>query len=143
MKISTKGRYAIRIMLDLALNDKGDFIPLKNISERQGISVKYLEQIVTLLQKAGFVKSLRGNNGGYRLTKTPKDYTIGGILRITEGNLVPVSCLADAVNTCPRVDKCLTLPFWTGLQKVIKDYIDGTTLYDLLKGPDGGENFCI
>lgn len=144
MKISTKGRYALRLMIDLALNDNGSFIPLKSISERQDITVKYLEQIITLLQKAGFVKSLRGNSGGYRLAKSAGLYTVGDILRVTEGSLAPVECLEGETNLCPRREKCITLPFWTGLQKVINDYINGTTLQDLIDNAAGGENnFCI
>ena len=108
MKISTKGRYALRLMLDLAINNTGEFIPLKNVSERQDISVKYLEQIITVLVKAGFVKGLRGSRGGYKLAKKPEDYTVGMILRLTEGSLAPVACLDDEVNTCERACDCIT-----------------------------------
>ena len=109
MKISTKGRYALRLMLDLALNNTGEYIPLKSVSERQEISVKYLEQIITTLVKAGFVKGLRGSKGGYKLAKEPDEYTVGMILRLTEGSLAPVACLDDEVNTCDRCDDCITL----------------------------------
>lgn len=144
MKISTKGRYALRIMIDLALHDEGSFIPLKSIAERQDITVKYLEQIITLLQRAGFVKSLRGNSGGYKLSKPAKEYTVGDVLRITEGSLTPVGCLDDAINQCPRSCKCATLTFWEGLQKLINDYVDGVTIFDLMSAKvDGENNFCI
>lgn len=133
MKISTKGRYALRVMLDLAIYDTGEFIPLKAIAERQGITVKYLEQIVPLLNKAGYLKSSRGNNGGYRLAKDPKEYTAGDILRITEGSIAPVACLEDEPNQCERKEFCMTLPFWQGLYNVINDYVDSVTLEDLVE----------
>lgn len=132
MKISTKGRYALRLMLDLALNDTGEYIPLKDISQRQGITVKYLEQVINLLKKAGFVVSFRGNNGGYRLARKPADYTIGDILRVAEGSLAPIACLDGEVNTCSRSSICPTLKFWTGLNDVINDYVDNYTLQQLL-----------
>lgn len=141
MKISTKGRYAIRLMLDLALNDKGEFIPLKDISERQNITIKYLEQIISLLQKAGFLQSNRGNTGGYRLAFSPSYYKIGAILRVTEGSLSPISCLEDKTNTCVRSETCLTLPFWSGLEKVINEYVDKYTLADLMN--QNGNNYSI
>ena len=100
MKISTKGRYALRIMIDLAQHDEGEAIPLKEISERQGITLKYMEQIMPLLTRAGYVRSFRGNNGGYLLSKEPSDYTVGDILRTTEGPLAPIACLEDTPNRC-------------------------------------------
>ena len=102
MKISTKGRYALRIMIDLAQHDEGEAIPLKEISERQGITLKYMEQIMPLLTRAGYVRSFRGNNGGYLLSKAPADYTVGMILRLTEGSLAPVACLEDGADICER-----------------------------------------
>lgn len=102
MKVSTKGRYAIRVMLDLAVNDTGEYIPLKEVAERQGITLKYLEQIIILLKRAGYLKSSRGNGGGYKLSKAPEEYGIGDILRTTEGNLSPTVCLEDEKNMCPR-----------------------------------------
>lgn len=133
MKISTKGRYALRFLLDLTLhNDKG-YVTLKEISERQGISLKYLEQIVSLFQKSGCLKSARGPSGGYRLAKNPSDYTIGSILRITEGSLAPIACLDSAINECPRQASCSTLSFWMGLQQAIDNYVDNVTLEDLAK----------
>ena len=132
MKISTKGRYALRVMLDLAINNTGEYIPLKEISERQGITVKYMEQIIPLLKRAGFLKSTRGNNGGYKLSHSPKDYTVGDILRAAEGSLAPVACLEDDENQCERSTICPTLKFWTGLEKTVNDYVDSVTLQDLL-----------
>lgn len=133
MKISTKGRYALRLMLDLALNNTGEFIPLKTVSERQEISVKYLEQIITTLVKAGFVKGLRGSKGGYKLAKNPEDYTVGMILRLTEGSLAPVACLEDDVNTCERCDDCITLELWKKLYDAINSVVDNMTLEDLIE----------
>ncbi len=124
MKISTKGRYALRLMLDLAEHNTGEYISLKDISERQNVTVKYLEQIVTSLTRAGFLRSQRGNNGGYRLARQPSEYTIGEILRVMEGNLEPIACLENYPNDCPRAEECVTLPFWIGLSKVINDYHD-------------------
>lgn len=133
MHISTKGRYALRLMLDLAENQQSDVnIPLKKIADRQQISVKYLEQIITVLSKAGFVKSIRGSQGGYRLAMEAKDYTVGMILRLTEGSLAPVSCLDDEVNQCPRSEYCQTLYVWKKLDKAISDTVDGITLQDIL-----------
>lgn len=133
MKISTKGRYALRLMLDLAINNTGEFIPLKNVSERQNISVKYLEQIITTLVKAGFVKGLRGSKGGYKIAKKPEDYTVGMILRLTEGSLAPVACLDDDVNTCERCDDCITLKLWRDLYNAINNVVDNVTLADLIE----------
>lgn len=145
MKISTKGRYALRVMLDLAINNTGEYIPLKDISERQNITVKYMEQIISLLKKSGFLKSTRGNGGGYRLSKAPEDYTVGDILRVAEGSLAPVACLEDEENQCERSSICATLKFWTGLDKAINDYVDSVTLQDLLEEHQSliGSNYII
>ena len=145
MKISTKGRYALRVMLDLAINNTGEYIPLRDISERQNITVKYMEQIISLLKKSGFLKSTRGNGGGYRLSKAPDDYTVGDILRAAEGSLAPVSCLEDEENQCERSSICPTLKFWTGLDKTINDYVDSVTLQDLLEEHQSliGNNYII
>ncbi len=132
MKISTKGRYALRLMIDLAKQNADSYIPLRDISQRQGISAKYLEQIVVQLSRAGFVQATRGAQGGYRLTKPASQYTVGAILRITEGSLAPVSCLVSAQNNCDRAGQCATLSFWRGLYDVINNYVDSTTLADLL-----------
>lgn len=133
MKISTKGRYALRLMLDLAQHDAGGYIPLRDISRRQGISAKYLEQIVVQLSKAGFVKATRGAQGGYQLAKTPAEYTVGDILRITEGSLAPVACLEHEPIECARASECITLEFWRGLYQAINRYVDGTTLEELVE----------
>jgi Rrf2 family protein len=132
MKISTKGRYALRMLIDLCTASNGKYIALKDIAERQNISKKYLEQIVPSLHKAGILETTRGFQGGYRLAKAPEKCTVGEILRITEGNLAPVSCLQDKENQCPRANDCVTLPIWEGLQTVIADYLDGLTLKDLM-----------
>ncbi len=131
MKISTKGRYALRLMLDLALHENQDPVPLKDVAARQDISLKYLEQIISILQKAGFVRSLRGPQGGYYLAKAPADYTVGSILRLIEGDLCPVACLEDTPNKCPRKETCVTLRLWTELDEAIKGVIDKYTLADL------------
>lgn len=131
MKISTKGRYALRLMLDLAVNDTGGYISLKSIAARQEISEKYLEQIILILNKAGFVKSVRGANGGYRLAKPAQEYTVGMILRLTEGSLAPVACLEDDSNKCPRSGECTTLYVWKKLYEAINGVVDGITLSQL------------
>lgn len=132
MKISTKGRYALRMMIDIAKHSQGQWVPIKEISERQGISVKYLEQIVTSLTKSGLLRSFRGSGGGYMLTRSPEQYTAGQILRTIEGKLAPVACLEDEENLCERKDRCLTLNFWQGLYQVINTYADSVTLLDLV-----------
>jgi Rrf2 family protein len=131
MKISTRGRYALRLMLDLALNGQDQYVTIKSISERQEISGKYLEQIITVLSRAGFVKSVRGSQGGYKLARPAEEYTVGMILRLIEGSMVPVACMEDDPNQCPRCDKCATLDLWKQLDKAISDVIDNTTLADL------------
>ena len=132
MKISTKGRYALRLMLDLAMHHTGNFVPLKAISQRQDISDKYLEQIVHLLSKGGLVQSARGAQGGYRLTREPVEYTVGEILRLVEGSLVPVACL-ECGASCEHTEKCMTIDLYKRMQKAIDDIVDGTTLVDLIK----------
>ena len=132
MLISTKGRYALRMMVDIGLHDTGEYVSLKDISGRQDITVKYLEQIVASLTKAGLLRSQRGNNGGYRLSREPADYRVGDILRVMEGSLAPVTCLEDKENQCSRCDECAVLPFWRGLDIVISDYVDRYTLQDLM-----------
>ena len=130
MKISTKGRYALRLMLDLALCPSGEYIKVKDIAARQEISDKYLEQIIAVLGKAGYVKSVRGASGGYRLTRSPADYTVGMILRLTEGSLAPVACLEDEVNQCPRFQQCATVEVWKRLQHAVNSVVDTKTLAD-------------
>ena len=132
MKISTKGRYALRVMIDLAIHDNGKYISLKEISERQEISNKYLEQIIALLNKAGYLDTARGNTGGYKLSKKPQEYIVGDILRATEGDLAPIYCLTED-GECNKQKKCKTYSFWKGLDDVINEYIDSKTLKDLIK----------
>ena len=132
MKISTKGRYAVRMMLDLAEHGEGRYVALKEIAERQGISKKYLEQIIPLLNRAGFLYATRGALGGYRLSRLPSQYTVCEILEITEGDLTPVRCVTDGGASCKRSADCPTLPLWQGLDKVVRDYLNGFTLQDLV-----------
>lgn len=131
MKISTKGRYAVRVMLDLAVHNTGEYIKVKQIAKRQGISEKYLEQIIAVLNKAGYVRSTRGAQGGYRIAGNPADYTVGMVLRLTEGSLCPVACLEDEVNECVRCDTCETLSVWKDLNDAINRVVDGVTIGDL------------
>lgn len=131
MMISTKGRYALRVMIELALKPEKECVSLKAISEKQGISVKYLEAIVATLSKARLVESFRGKSGGYKLSKKAEEYTVGEILRAAEGNLAPVSCL-EGENTCERAADCLTLPLWQRLDEVVESYLDSVTLEDLV-----------
>lgn len=133
MKISTRGRYAVRVMLDLALNNTGECIKVKEIALRQGISEKYLEQIIAILNKAGYVKSVRGAQGGYRLTKQPQEYTVGMILRLTEGSLAPVACLEEGAEVCGRCDTCETLEVWKELHDTVNQLVDGITIADLVE----------
>ena len=132
MKISTKGRYALRVMIDIAKTNSSDYIPLKAIAERQDISLKYLELIVGILCKAGLVISSRGKGGGYKLAKAPEEYTVGSILKLTEGDIAPVACLSQGQAKCARSDNCPTLPLWEGLSEVIDNYLEGITLADLI-----------
>jgi len=131
MKISTRGRYALRLMVDLAMQDPAEYVPIRSIAERQEISDKYLEQIITALSRAKFVKSSRGAQGGYRLARPAEEYTVGMILRLIEGDLVPVACMADEPNQCPRSDKCVTLDVWKQLTDAINGVVDHITLADL------------
>lgn len=132
MKISTKGRYALRLMLELAM-EENQIVKLKDVAERQEISVKYLEQIISVLQKAGYVKSMRGPGGGYTLSKRPEEYTVGMILRQIEGSLAPVACLDDEVNTCERSGACVTLRLWQMLYDAVNGVVDKVTLADMLE----------
>lgn len=132
MKISTKGRYLLRMLLDLAEHKDEGYVALKDIAERQGISKKYLEQIVTLFNNSDLLRTNRGYQGGYMLAKDPSQYTVGQILRITEGGLCPVACLEDDPNQCERSGFCKTLPVWQGLEKVMNEYLDGVTLQTIL-----------
>ena len=133
MKISAKGRYAVRVMLDLALNNTGECIKVKDIAGRQGISEKYLEQIIAVLNKAGYVNSVRGAQGGYRIARDPKEYTVGMILRLTEGSMAPVACLEKGAPECERCDTCETLEVWKDLYAAINGVIDNVTIADLVE----------
>lgn len=132
MKVSTKGRYALRLMIDLAINETSEPVRIKDIAKRQGISDKYLEQIIAILNKAGMVRSIRGPQGGYRLSRKPVEYTVGNILRAIEGSLAPVACLEFENNDCKRQDCCATLKLWRKLDEAIKGVIDNVTLDDLV-----------
>lgn len=135
MLVSTKGRYALRVMLELAVRPAGEYAALGTIAADQGISEKYLESIVAVLSKAGLVDALRGKGGGYRLNRPAKDYSVGEILRLTEGSIAPVSCLECSPNRCDRADGCKTLPMWEKLNELICGYLDSVTLADLLDQP--------
>ena len=137
MMVSTKGRYALRIMIDLAQHGDGGYISLSDISKRQYVSLKYMEAIVSILNKAGFVESQRGKDGGYRLTRPPEQYTIGSILKLTEGSLAPISCSAfgsAAPDSCEQAGSCITYPMWRHLDEIIDGYLEHVTLADLLSG---------
>ena len=136
MIVSTKGRYALRVMLCFAQRNPSEYIPLKEIAEAEGISQKYLESIMTTLSKAGFVDAVHGKGGGYRLNRKPEEYTVGSILKLTEGSLAPVSCTTQGAAACSRSTCCQTLPMWERLEKMIDDFFEGITLADLLR--DGG-----
>ncbi len=145
MKISTKGRYALRMLVDLAEHKSEGFISLKDIAERQNISKKYLEQIIPLFNKSNVLLANRGAQGGYMLADSPSKFTVSDILRITEGSLAPVSCLEENAIPCPRRSECLTISVWEGLNKVINEYLDGITLQDILdsKKKNNGNDYII
>lgn len=132
MKISTKGRYALRMLIDLAEHENCGFVALKDIAARQNISKKYLEQIIPIFNNSDILKTARGSQGGYRLSRSPEKYTVGEILRLTEGNLAPVDCLTQDPIECERSVDCPTLPVWQGLNRVINEYLDSITLQDIL-----------
>lgn len=144
MKISTKGRYALRMLADIVLHQSDGYVSLKDIAERQGISKKYLEQIVPLLSKSGIIKANRGNRGGYIINGNPENHTVGEILRATEGSLAPVACLEYEPNDCERINECATLEIWEGLYKIITEYLDGITISDVAnKCIDNIDHYCI
>ena len=143
MIISTKGRYALRVMIDLAEHASNGYIPLKEVAKRQDISEKYLEGILKVLVQNGLLDGLRGKGGGYKLTKPPEQYTVGSILRSTEDCLGTVACLDENAENCPRAADCRTLPLWKGLDKVINEYLDSVTLADLMNTGDAGDNYVI
>ena len=133
MIVSTKGRYALRVMVGLALREEGEYVPLKEIAESEGISQKYLESIMTLLSKGNLVDAVHGKGGGYRLNRAPSLYTVGSILKLTEGSLAPVSCTTQGPAACSRSTCCQTKPMWDRLDKMIDDFFEGITVADLLK----------
>ena len=133
MIVSTRGRYALRVLVDMAENSGNDRIPLKEIAERQNISQKYIEAIMTLLSKNGFVDAVHGKGGGYKLNKKPSEYRVGDILRLTEGTLAPVACLEKDAELCPRKNECRTIPMWTKLDELVENYLDGVTIADLMQ----------
>ena len=133
MMVSSRGRYALRVMVDIAENGRGDYIPMKEVSERQDISLKYMEKIMPALVSAGLVEGVHGKGGGYRLTRDPSRYTVGEILRLTEGDMAPVACLSCDAEECARGEECRTRPMWNELNGRINDYLDSVTLADLMK----------
>lgn len=133
MMISTRGRYALRVMIELAEHSKGDYIPMKEIAQRQNISLKYLEKILPVLAKSDLIEGVHGKGGGYKLTREPKDYLVGEILRLTEGNLAPVACLECDAKPCQHTAECRTLPMWTELNRIINEYLDSVTIADLMR----------
>ena len=143
MLISTKGRYALRVMIDLAEHQTGEFISLRGIAQRQEISEKYLESIIRMLVKNKVVDSLRGKGGGYRLRKSPDQYTVGSILQLTEESLAPVSCLEENAEACPRAGFCRTFPLWQGLDRVIHEYLESVTIADLMEQGSAGNDYVI
>lgn len=143
MMISTKGRYALRVMIDLAEHQTEGYIPLKEIAQRQEISEKYLESILKVLVQKKFLTGLRGKGGGYRLTMSPEQYTVGSILRLTEGSLAPVACLEEDPVQCDRMEACRTLPMWRELNALVNDFFDRITIADLMASSQDGDNYVI
>ncbi len=144
MLVSTRGRYALRVMAELAQHPTDGYVPLKQIAQRQEISEKYLESIIKILVKARMLSGVRGKGGGYKLTRAPEQYTVGSILRLTEDSLAPVTCLEENAAHCSRASNCLTLPLWKGLDKVISEYLDSITLAELLQqGTPSGNDYII
>ncbi len=143
MMVSTKGRYALRVMIDLAEHNNGQYYPLKDIATRQEISEKYLESIISLLVKAGFLSGLRGKGGGYKLTKKPHEYTVASILRLTEDSLAPVSCLQKKPNNCERAAQCRTLQMWEKLDDLVNNFFEGITIEELAKTDADIINYTI
>lgn len=143
MIVSTKGRYALRVMVDLAEHPTEGYIPLREIAQRQEISEKYLEIILKMLVREKIVVGLRGKGGGYRLNRPPEAYTVGEILRCTEESLAPVSCLEGRDNQCPRASECCTLPMWEKLNALVNDFFDGITIADLMAQRQPGNDYVI
>lgn len=143
MIVSTRGRYALRVMIDIAEHPNEPYIPLKSIAARQGISEKYLESILKILVQEHLLEGMRGKGGGYRLTREPDQYTVGEILTLTEGSLAPVSCLAQGAAPCPRMSSCRTYDMWKGLDDLIEDYFGKITLADLAAPDEAGNDYVI
>ena len=143
MVVSTKGRYALRVMIDLAQHQTDGYIPLKEIAARQGISEKYLEAILKVLVREHFLTGLRGKGGGYRLSRAPEEYTVGSILRLTEGSLAPVACLEPGAEPCERTAMCVTLPMWREFDRVINEFLDGYTIADRVPKTEPGNDYVI
>lgn len=133
MLISTRGRYALRVMIDLAEMRAGSYIPMKDVARRQGLSLKYLERILPVLAKNGLIEGIQGKGGGYRLTRGPEEYKVGDILRLTEGDLAPVACLECGAEPCGRAAECRTRAMWEGFHRLSNEYFDGITLSDLMR----------
>ena len=143
MQISTKGRYALRFLLDLCQHDTEGYVPLKSVAERQGLSKKYLERIVSMLSPSGILRVERGYQGGYRLARKPSEITVADVLRVTEGTLAPVACLKNGEVDCDRSDTCLTLGVWKGLEEVVTDYLEGISLQDILDNYGSSAEYLI
>ncbi|MBQ3713384.1 MAG: Rrf2 family transcriptional regulator [Spirochaetia bacterium] len=143
MMISTRGRYALRVLIDLAEHQNGSYIPMKDVADRQDISLKYLERIVPVLTQEGFIEGLHGKGGGYRLVKAPEDCRVGDILRLTEGDLAPVACLAKGAAPCARASECRTLAMWQKFNTMINSYFDGITIADLMNSSSASDNYII
>ena len=143
MLVSTKGRYALRVLIDMAEHQSESYVPLKEIAQRQEISEKYLESILKALVKGGVLTGLRGKGGGYRLSKPPEEFTVGAILRLTEGSLAPVACLEEDSAACARAAECRTFAMWQGLDNVIREYLEGYTIADLTRTEQPGDYYVI
>ena len=139
MIISTRGRYALRVMIDLAEHSDGNYIPMKDVAERQNISLKYLEKILPPLSKNNFIVGVHGKGGGYKLTRSPSEYSVLDILNVTEGSLCPVSCIDCGKKACDRIDDCRTYPMWQKLNSIVSDYLDSVTVEDLMSGKNSGK----
>jgi len=141
--ISTRGRYALRVLIDLAEHRNGSYIPMKDVADRQDISLKYLERIVPVLTQSGFIEGVHGKGGGYRLVKSPDKCRVGDILRLTEGDLAPVACLAKGATPCARAAECRTLAMWQKFNTMINSYFDGITIADLMNSSSASDNYII
>lgn len=142
MKVSTRGRYALRVLIDLAEHNNGSYIPMKDVAARQELSLKYLERIVPTLTKAKLIAGVHGKGGGYKLTRSPEEYSVGEVLRLTEGDLAPVACLAPDAEPCPRAVECRTLKMWQGFYDMTNKYFDGISIADLAQ-TETADNYVI